>query len=185
MNEGVGAWPLALRLLHWASAALVLGALGLGVTMVQLVRDPAERFDLTQIHKGLGVVILALTAVRLVLRLALRAPKPQPAAPLMQAAARANHATLYLLLLAMPLSGWLMVSTTPVRVPTSVFGLFVLPYPLAPDLAIYRLAHTVHVAIAITLAALITLHVAAALVHVLVWRDRTLARMWGKPRAAL
>ncbi len=184
MNEGVGAWPLALRLLHWASAVLVLGALGLGVTMVQLVHDPGERFELTQMHKSLGVVILAVTAVRLLLRLVLSAPKPQSAAPLVQAAARANHAALYLLVLAMSLSGWLTVSTTPVRVPTSVFGLFVLPYPLAANLAIYRLAHTVHVGVAITLAALITLHVAAALVHVLVWRDRTLARMWGKPRAA-
>ena len=81
----------------------------------------------------------------------------------------------------MPLSGWFMVTTTPVRVPTVVFGLFALPYPLAPDLTIYRFAHAAHVALAIVLAALIAIHVAAAMVHTLLWRDRTLARMWREP----
>jgi len=77
-----------------------------------------------------------------------------------------------------------MASTTPVRVPTFVFGLFRLPNPFAPDLPTFRFAHAVHVAAAIALASLIGLHVAAALVHALVWRDRTLARMWRMPRSA-
>jgi cytochrome b561 len=50
----------------------------------------------------------------------------------------------------MPLSGWLMASTTPVRVPTFVFGLFELPYPLALDFATYRFARAIHVASAIS-----------------------------------
>jgi cytochrome b561 len=68
-----------------------------------------------------------------------------------------------------------------VRVPTVVFGLFALPYPVAPDLTIYRFAHATHVALAMLLAALIAVHVAAAIVHALVWRGRTLARMWLRP----
>ena len=63
MNEDA-VWPLALRIMHWVTAALVLGALLLGVTMVQVVRDPGERFELTQTHKSIGVAILGLALVR-------------------------------------------------------------------------------------------------------------------------
>jgi cytochrome b561 len=159
MNEG--AWPRALRVLHWASAVLVIGALGLGAYMVQLVDDPAQRFDLTQTHKTIGVAVLALTVARLCLRAFATAPRY--ARPLL--AAKAAHAGLYALLLLLPASGWLMATTTPVRVPTVVLGLFSLPYPLAPDLAMYRVAHGVHVTAAIALALLVLGHSAAALAH--------------------
>jgi cytochrome b561 len=183
MNEEA-AWPLALRIMHWVMAALVLGALLLGVTMVQLVHDAGERFELTQTHKTIGVAILLLALVRLFLRIRATAPAPEPAAPLLINAAKAVHIALYVLLLAMPLSGWLMASTTPVRVSTSVFALFELLYPLAPDLATYRFAHGVHVAAAISLASLIALHVGATLVHSLVWRDHIVRRMWPERRRA-
>jgi cytochrome b561 len=182
MNETAAAWPLSLRLLHWLSAALVLAALGLGTFMVELVHNPAQRFELTQTHKSLGIAIFALTMVRLCRRGLARAPQAEPASRLVLAAAKAAHLALYALLLLMPLSGWLMATTTPVRVPTLVFGLFELPYPLAPDLDAYRLAHAAHVALAIALAALIVLHIAAAIVHAFFWRDQTLSRMWRKRR---
>ena len=181
MNDRALAWPLSVRLLHWASAALVFGLLGLGVYMVQFVHDAGHRFALTQTHKSLGVSVLALTLVRLCVRVGAMAPKPEPAPQLVRIAAKAAHVGLYVLLLAMPLSGWLMTTTTPVRVPTVVFGLFELPYPLAPDLPTYRLARTIHVASALALAALVVLHVVAALVHARVWRDTTVERMWRKP----
>jgi cytochrome b561 len=183
MNEEA-AWPLALRVMHWVMAALVLGTLLLGVTMVQVVHDPGQRFELTQTHKSIGVALLGLALVRLCLRIRATAPVPAPAAPLLMNAAKAVHIALYVLLLAMPLSGWLMVSTTPVRVPTSVFALFDLPYPLAPEFATYRFARGVHVACAISLASLIALHVAANLVHSLLWRDQTVRRMWPERRRA-
>jgi cytochrome b561 len=159
------AWPRVLRLLHWASAVLVIGALGLGAYMVQLVEDPAERFDLTQNHKTIGVAVLALTVARLCLRALATAPGYAPAPRLL--AAKMAHAALYALLLLLPASGWLMATTTPVRVPTVVLGLFTLPYPLAPDLAMYRVAHGVHVTAAISLAVLVLVHSAAALTHML------------------
>jgi cytochrome b561 len=171
MNESTmseRAWSPALRLLHWVGAGLVIAALGLGAYMVQLVESPAERFDLTQTHKTIGIVVLALTVVRLSLRLVATAPRHEHAPRLL--AARATHATLYALLLLLPASGWLMATTTPVRVPTIVLGLVTLPYPLAPDLQTYRLAHAIHVSAAISLALLIFLHSAAALAHA--WRGR-------------
>jgi cytochrome b561 len=164
MNERAPARPLSLRLAHWASAALVIAALSLGAYMVQFVQNPADRFDLTQTHKGIGVTVFALTVVRLCLRIAATAPKYELAPPLLLAA-RATHVSLYGLLLLLPLSGWLMTTTTPVRVPTTVFGFLPLPYPLAPNLRTYQFAHAVHVTAAIMLAALVVLHVAAALVH--------------------
>jgi cytochrome b561 len=182
MNEG-GVWPRSVRFLHWASAVLVIAAIGLGTYMVQLVHDPAERFELTQTHKSIGIAVLALTLVRLCLRILTNAPNPDPAAPFVLLAAKVTHAFLYGLLLVMPLSGWLMATTTPVRVPTFVFGLVELPYPLSPDLTTYRIAHTIHVVSAIFLALLIVLHVATANIHAFVWRDRTLARMWSRRSA--
>jgi cytochrome b561 len=177
MNEGATMWPLPLRLIHWISAALVIAALGLGTYMVWFVDDPAARFDLTQTHKSIGVTVLALTMLRLCLRIRTTAPEAEPVAPLLQFAAKAAHLGLYVLLVLLPVSGWLMASTTPVRIPTRVFGLFDLPYPLGPDLPVFRFFHAVHVVAAILLAGLVVLHVAAALVHALCWRDRTMRRM--------
>jgi cytochrome b561 len=122
-----------------------------------------------------------VTIIRLFLRLVTVAPKPELAARLTVLAAKLAHWALYALLVVMPASGWLMISTTPVRVPTVVFGLFRLPYPLAPNVPLYRLAHAIHLASAIALAALIAVHVAAALIHALLWRDQTLARMFWRP----
>jgi cytochrome b561 len=177
MNEGP-AWPLPLRLTHWASTALVASALGLGAYMVLFVQNPAERFDLTQTHKSVGVTVFALTVVRLCLRVLTIAPKPDAFSPRVLLAAKVTHISLYALLLLLPLSGWLMATTTPIRVPTTVFGLFKLPYVLAPDLLIYTFAQAVHLAAAFSLGLFIILHIAAALVHVLWWRDRTMVRMW-------
>jgi len=173
MNKATTVWPLSLRIAHWLNAALVIGALGLGAFMVLAVHNAATRFELTQTHKSIGVSVLVLTVLRLCLRSVMRAPKPEPAARSLAMIAKAVHAGLYILLLL-----WLMVTITPVRVPTVVFGLFELPYPLAPDIARFHLAHAAHIVLAVALTALVVLHVAAALVHAWVWRDRTLARMW-------
>src|SRR5438876_846981 len=107
MNDGAEIWPLPLRLIHWISAALVIAALGLGTYMVWFVDDPAARFDLTQTHKSIGITVLALTLLRLCLRIATSAPKPEPIAPFLMQAASATHLGLYALLVLLPVSGWL------------------------------------------------------------------------------
>jgi cytochrome b561 len=83
MSEISGVWPRSLRLLHWTSAGLVIGALGIGAYMVQLVENPADRFDLTQTHKSIGVTVFAMTLVRLGLRIGSSGPKPQPGGPML------------------------------------------------------------------------------------------------------
>jgi cytochrome b561 len=78
---GTAVWPLSLRFIHWVSAALVLGALGRGVVMVQLVHDPAARFELTQTHKSIGIAVLAITLARLCLRILATACTSRPGSP--------------------------------------------------------------------------------------------------------
>jgi cytochrome b561 len=170
-------WPLSMRLMHWLNAALVVGALALGAIMVLFVHDAATRFDLTQTHKSIGVSVVALTALRLCLRYLTGVPKPETNSRALALFANAAHAALYILLLLLPLSGWLMVTSTPVRVPTVIFGMVELPYWLMPDIGRFRLAHAAHIGLAVVLATLIVLHIAAAFIHAWVWRDRTLARM--------
>jgi cytochrome b561 len=182
MNESAATWPPALRIAHWLSAALVISLLLLGAVMVFAITDSARRFELTQIHKSLGIVALILTVVRLCCRLWVVAPKTVQTSGLTRLAAKASHLTLYLLLLLMPLSGWLMVTSTPIRIPITLFGLIDLPFPLPPNLAAYQTARTTHLLLSIALALMVVVHTGAALVHQLVWRDGTLARMWRSGR---
>jgi cytochrome b561 len=177
MSEVAAAWPLPVRLAHWLNAALVIVALTIGALMVLAVHNAATRFDLTQTHKSVGVSVLVLTLLRLGMRYLFRAPKLDPTARSLAIVGRAVHVGLYVLLLLLPLSGWLMATSTPLRVPTTLFGLFELPYPFAPDIWRFHLAHTAHIALAIALSTLIVLHVAAAFVHAWVWRDRAFIRM--------
>src|ERR1700733_14325126 len=107
MNDGGPAWPLLVRSLHWLSAVLVVGLLGLGFVMVQLVHDPAKRFDLTQSHKSIGLIVLALTLARLGLRIIVTPPKEEPIKRHLRLTAKGTHTALYGLLVLMPLSGWL------------------------------------------------------------------------------
>ena len=165
MNEPVPTWVPLLRLIHWASAALIISALSLGIYMVQLVDDSAYRFDLTQTHKSIGITVIVLTVARLWLRTLTTAPGAAPAPAWLFLAAKATHLGLYGLLLFLPLSGWLMATTSPLRLPTHIFGVFALPYPLAPDLMTYRITHAVHVMAAVLLATLILLHISAAMFH--------------------
>jgi cytochrome b561 len=173
-------WGWVSRALHWGMAALVLFQLGLGATMVWLVSDPLRQFALYQLHKGWGFVIFVLALVRLGWRLVNPAPDDPPTMPAWQRrAARTTHALLYLLLLALPLSGWVSASASPTQdvlgIPTSVFGWFALPDPWVPgDARVADLAGWAHLAAAVVLGLALAVHVAGALSH---RRDGVLARM--------
>ncbi|MGI9381995.1 MAG: cytochrome b/b6 domain-containing protein, partial [Methyloligellaceae bacterium] len=166
--------------------------LGLGVTMVWWVADLITKFSLYQLHKSLGVTVFAVTLFRLVWRWThARPPYPASMAPWEKRAASANHGLLYVLLVVLPLSGWAMVSASTFPVPTVLFGWLPLPHiaPLAeltPDgkRAIEPILKGVHLALAATVATLITLHVAAALRHHFVLQDGLLRRMWPARRKA-
>lgn len=180
-------WGLGARLLHWIMAGLILFLLGLGVWMANFVPDPLQRFVLTQMHKSWGFVAFCLVALRGGWRLV---DRPRPRLPPMPAwqerAAQGSHAALYALMVAMPVSGWVMASASPVQdalgMGNEVFGLFAMPDPWVPGVeAVSRAARSVHAAAAIALAAVLALHVAAAAKHHFIDRDDVLLRMLRGP----
>ncbi|MCS7268418.1 MAG: cytochrome b [Geminicoccaceae bacterium] len=175
-------WGLGIRLFHWVTALLVLGQWLLGRYMVGLGPEAlTEKFVLYQRHKSLGLVILALTLLRLVWRLLEPArPAHPPTMPLWQRrAAAVNHALLYLLLLAMPITGFLAAAASPLGIPTLLFGVIPIPHPIGPDARLEAFLLGLHQFEGWVLAALLALHVGAALKHHLIDRDRVLVRMIG------
>lgn len=174
-RDGWG-WPA--RLLHWLVAALVFGMLVLGFGMVWLVEDLGRKFQLYQLHKSIGVLVLALMLVRLVWRRLNVTPALPATMPRWQAlAARSTHAAFYVLLILQPVIGWLMAAASPLGIPTVVFGLFTLPHPIGPNETVFQALQVTHAVGAVLIVLLLVLHVGGALKHHLVDRDDVLMRM--------
>lgn len=185
----VWGWPA--RLLHWGMAVLIAGLIGLGLWMVNGLGTDWDglmlRKDLTQWHKSFGFTVFALACLRLVWRAVNPTPAPPGGARAgEQAVARAAHLALYALMIAVPLSGWLMASASPYndvgaypeRIANTVFGWFELPDPYpAGDRDLSELWGRVHFWAAMALAGLVALHALAALWHHAVRRDAVLLRM--------
>lgn len=168
-------WSRASKVLHWLIAALILVMAILGLTMVNLPNTPTK-VDVYALHKSLGITIFLLVLIRLGWRLRAGAPPPVAGTPALQhRAATGMHLLLYLLLLAMPLTGWLLNSAT--GFPLQWFGLVDLPAPFGRNEALLALFTNAHVLLFWTLALLVVLHAAAAVYHHLFVGDATLARM--------
>jgi cytochrome b561 len=182
------------KLLHWAVAAAVIALLALGLVMTRVAMPLGEKFTLYQLHKSIGLTVLALMIVRAWWRLFHPAPAlPSTMPALERRAAHVAHAAFYVLLIAMPISGWLMVSASPLPLPTRYFGLFTVPHlellaalPIAARRPYFDALRELHMVLGFTLLALVAVHVAAALRHQLVLRDGLLGRMLpGRRGAAL
>ena len=160
--------------LHWALAVLIVGNFVLGVYMHELPFS-MTRLKLFNWHKWAGVMILALSAGRLLWRLTHR-PPALPAGPAWQTrAAHGAHIALYALFFAVPLTGWAYSSMA--GFPIVLFGVLPLPDFVAPDRAASEAFKPVHAATAFALAAVVLLHVAAAFKHHFIDRDGLLERM--------
>ena len=165
--------------LHWLLGLALVGMLGMGLYMTGLPFSP-QRLKLYNWHKWTGVAFLALTALRLLWRITHR-PPALPAAmaqamPTWQKVAHhGTHHMLYLLFFAVPLIGWAYSSAA--GFPVVFLGLWQLPdfVPVSKELA--ATIKPWHNISALTLGALILLHVAAALKHHWIDRDGLLARM--------
>jgi cytochrome b561 len=156
------------RLLHWLMAACILAMLFIGVGMVSTVMP--KYLTLVAIHKPLGITILVLALIRLALRLrygapALPADLPEP----MRLAAEASHYMFYVLMIAMPLLGWGMLSAA--EYPVVLTPGWHLPAILPQSDSLHTWLWDAHYYLAFAFFALILLHVAAALFHALVRRD--------------
>lgn len=178
-----GGYGLVAILLHWLIAVLVFAQLGLGLVMTR-VSDQRLMFELIQRHKSIGVLILVLIVLRLVWRIA--NPRPRPVSSLQPWEKRASsllHRVLYGLLLALPLSGWAMVSASVLGIPTLVFGIFLLPHlPVTVSEASEDFWRLLHHFLAYTVLTLIAGHVLAALRHHFILKNEVLRRMLRPPR---
>jgi cytochrome b561 len=170
-------WSASVIVLHWLSAALIIELVVHGWIMVHADLGAATTFDLYQWHKSLGFTVLALTAARFAARLALAAPATPVCALWERWLAALVQASLYLLTVAAILAGWLVVSTSPLPIPTRFFDLFVIPDIARPGAALFAGAVLAHKLFAWAIAALVALHVAGALKHHFVDRDDVLTRM--------
>jgi cytochrome b561 len=166
-------------LLHWVLGLALIGIFGMGLYMADLPFSP-QRLKLYNWHKWAGVSILLLSALRLAWRLGHRPPElPEAVSAQMPAwQRRAHHAThhaFYLLFFAVPLLGWAYSSAA--GFPIVWFGAVQLPdlVPVSESLA--AALKPLHKFSALALAALVLVHIGAALKHQWLDRDGLLARM--------
>ncbi|HEY2394352.1 MAG TPA: cytochrome b [Rudaea sp.] len=170
-------WGSLARFFHWTIVLLIIVQGTIGLVMVDLPKSPRV-IPVFSLHKSLGLTILALA----LLRLSWRALDPRPAEPAgmprwQASAARVGHALLYLLLFAVPLSGWWFDSVSALR-PLYWFGLFEVPHLTGPDKSLKDLAAATHQALFWLLTVVAAGHAAIALIHQFVVRDNVLGRMW-------
>ena len=161
--------------LHWLMAVMILGLLALGIYMSDLPLSP-QKLQLYSWHKWAGVTVFLLVWLRLAWRVTHRPPAlPEAMAPLMRLAAHAGHAALYVLMIVIPLSGWLMSSAKGFQ--TVWFGVLPIPDLVGRDKALGDLLQEVHEALNVLLMLTLAGHVAAALWHHFILKDDTLRRM--------
>jgi cytochrome b561 len=161
--------------LHWLLAIAIIGMLGVGVWMTGLKTSPTK-IEVYSWHKWVGLTVLALAALRLIWRAYNPPPLYAESVPVWQLrVATHTHRLMYLLMFAMPLTGWLQNSAA--GFPLTWFGLFKVPALVARDKQAFALWQQVHEWLSWALMALVLLHVLAALKHHFMDRDDTLKRM--------
>lgn len=161
--------------LHWLVAVLIIATIPLGVYMADLALSP-QKLKLYSYHKWIGVTVFGLAVLRILWRLTHPAPPMDPALPRWhRATAHAAHMVLYVLILAIPLSGW--VYSSAVGVPTVYLGLWQLPDLVDRNRELADVLKGVHRLLGYTLAVLVTAHALAALKHHFLDRNGVLARM--------
>ncbi|MBG0811406.1 cytochrome b [Methylosinus sp. H3A] len=179
MSERQPYSPLA-KALHWIIAALVLISLPIGVVMADLHEGPLQD-NLFVLHESAGVIVLALMFPRLVARLRRRPGASEDLTPVERLVSKATHRTLYLLLIATPIIGWLALSTYGLG--PSFFWLGHLPALAPKDETLSKQLFEVHEVLGWAVLALIALHIAGVIRHRIagdevVWR--MLPESWRK-----
>lgn len=163
------------RTFHWLVVALVLVQIGIALVLPAILPKSVED-GITAWHLATGSTILVVMLLRLAWRLTHPMP-PAPAdlRPALRVLARGTHWAFYLVLILLPLLGWLAANAygaTP-----QLLGLIPLPRLLAPNQPVAETIGAVHKTVAMLLLVLIALHVSGVLYHVLVKRDGLIQRM--------
>lgn len=165
------------RSLHWIMAILIVPMIAVGFLMVQQGLPRTLQNTMFILHKNIGVVVLILAVLRIALRLRRPGPPLMASLPAWQRrAAHASHGLLYVLILVMPLSGYIRVRAG--GFPIEALDRLGLPTLVPRSDALANAAKLIHEIGAYTIAALLVLHIAAALHHAVILRDGTWARIW-------
>jgi len=174
-------WGSVAKFFHWiiALAILVNGTFGL---LMDLARSPMQKISWLALHKSIGLTVLALVLLRIAWRWRDGRPLDEPAPRWQQWSAHAVHGVLYVLIVALPLSGWWFNSVT--GKPLQWFKLFNLPALAAKNDDIRHFAHAVHEYLFWFLVLVLVAHVGAALKHHVFDNDNVLRRMlpFARPR---
>ncbi len=169
--------------LHWLIALGIVAQLSLGLAMTKIAMARMTEFQLYQLHKSIGITVLLLVLLRVLWRLGHRPPALPDALPAIErVAAKGTHWVLYLFMLGLPITGWMLVSVSPYNLPTVLFGRIPWPHlPIFTDVEdkgpIEDVMKAVHAYAAWVLVAIVAVHSAAALRHHFIKRDDVLRRM--------
>lgn len=181
-------WGWLAKVFHWTMAALIVALAAIGTYMANFQDDMIRQIEMTQTHKSFGFVVFVLALLRVLWRWLnpVTPALPDSQTPFQRRAAHGAHILLYALMFVIPVSGWLMASASPfndvdaypMQLKNMVFGLFELPDPIQPgNDALTELLHIVHWGSVYLLAAILVVHIGAALKHHYVDRDDILRRM--------
>ena len=166
-------WPG--KAFHWLTVLLITIQIPLGFYAEEMKLSPLK-FDLFVWHKSIGFVILLLTISRLLWRINGSVPNVAVGTSMQQTLAKASHGVLCVLILLLPISGWIISSAA--NIPINLFWLVELPAIAGPDEVLKELAEVVHTTCVALLLAVLALHIGAALRHHFILRDTILKRMW-------
>lgn len=170
------------QLLHWSMALIILSMLFLGLSMVQSLA--VWQIEAIQLHKSFGVLALFLAIVRWINKVISKSPAlPNEISKWQKIAAHTTHTALYISMLLMPISGWLMQNSDGRIV--NIFDLIVLPQLVNADIYLYGLFREMHELIAWLFIIIIFMHVGAALYHGLIKQDGVLSSMVRRKRKVL
>jgi cytochrome b561 len=162
--------------LHWIIALLIFAAFGLGLYMTGIPGLSMLKLKLFSWHKWIGVTVFAFAVLRVLWRATHRAPAPAAGTPAWQAkAAHVAHVLLYVLILVVPITGYLYSSAA--GVPVVYLGIWPLPALIEKNDELKEILKLVHIWLNYLMAAIVVIHAAAALKHQFIERDGTLARM--------
>lgn len=168
-------FSLPARALHWSIAILLLIQIPLAWYMIDLPMS-MEKLSRYGLHKSIGMTLFVFAVIRLVRTiLGSRPPLPAATTKLEKILAKTTQGLLYLLVMIMPISGWVMSSAA--NVPVTVFGLIPLPNLVEPDKAFMATMQNIHEMQSYALLALIALHILAGLKHQFVTKDNVLYSM--------
>jgi cytochrome b561 len=175
LRNTIESWGAPAKFFHWVIATLIFAQIALGLTAASWHLSPTK-LSLFVWHKSIGMLILVLVVVRLLWRLANRAPALSADMPLWERrAAHVSHLLLYILMLVMPITGWIVNAAA--NVPFRIFWTIPLPAIVGPDKATADLAALAHSSLFVLLAAVLVAHIGAALRHHFIKRNDILVRM--------